>query len=166
ADAPATTKIMVLDAAHPLAFQVQGGPLAPGLSAIEAAPGLLVAFSSAPGTVAEDGPGPYGPYATAIAEMVREPGLDIDTLFARIRLPTTGATSGGQTPWEVSQLQQVAVLVPGQPAAPPPAAQGLISAPQTQVGAPVVRRRAPPRPIQDIGPEEAYGYAVEQDDLP
>ena len=45
-------------------------------------------------------------------------------------------------------------------------AQGLVSAPQTQVGAPVVRRRAPPRPIRDIGPEEAYAYAVEQDDLP
>ena len=30
----------------------------------------------------------------------------------------------------------------------------------------MVRRRAPPRPIQDIGPEEAYAYAVEADDLP
>src|SRR5262245_4447750 len=166
ADAPAMTKIVVLDAAHPLPFQIQGGQLARGLGAIEAAPGLLVAFSSAPGTVAEDGPGPYGPYATAIAEMVREPGLDIDTLFARIRLRTNEATNGVQTPWEVSQLQQVAVLVPGQPAAPLPTAQGFLAAPQTQVGAPVARRRAPPRPIQDIGPEEAYAYAVEQDDLP
>jgi hypothetical protein len=167
ADTPATTKIVVLDAARPLPFQIQGGQLAVGLGAIESSPGMIVAFSSAPGTVAQDGPGPYGAYATAIAEMVREPGLDIDTLFARIRLRTNEATNGAQTPWEVSQLQQVAMLVPGQPAAPPPGApQGLVSAPQTQVGAPVVRRRAPPRPIQDIGPEEAYAYAVEQDDLP
>src|SRR3954452_9518964 len=166
-DAPATTKIVILDAARPLPFQIQGGPLAVGLGAIESAPGMIVAFSSAPGTVAQDGPGPYGPYATAIAEMVREPGLDIDTMFARIRLRTNEATNGAQTPWEVSQLQQVAMLVPGAPAAPPPGApQGLVSAPQTQVGAPVVRRRAPPRPIQDIGPEEAYAYAVAQDDLP
>jgi Caspase domain len=167
ADTPATTKIVVLDAAHPLPFQPQGGQLAAGLGAIESSPGMIVAFSSAPSTVAQDGPGPYGAYATAIAEMVREPGLDIDTLFARIRLRTNEATNGAQTPWEVSQLQQVAMLVPGAPAAPPPGApQGLISAPQTQVGAPVVRRRAPPRPIRDIGPEEAYAYAVEQDDLP
>ena len=101
ADSPASTKIVVLDATRPLPFQIQGGQLARGLGAIEAAPGLLVAFSSAPGTVAEDGPGPYGAYATAIAEMVREPGLDIDTLFARIRLRTNEATNGVQTPWEV-----------------------------------------------------------------
>src|SRR3954449_3772054 len=167
ADAPATTKIVVLDAARALPFQIQGGQIAPGLAPIEAAPNLLVAFSSAPGIVAPDGPGPYGPYATAIAEMVREPGLDIDTMFARIRLRTNEATNGAQTPWEVSQLQQVAMLVRGAPAAPPPGApQGLIAAPQVQVGAPVVRRRAPPRPIRDIGPEEAYAYALEQDDLP
>ena len=98
--------------------------------------------------------------------MVREPGLDIDTLFARIRLRTNEATNGVQTPWEVSQLQQVVMLVPGQAAAPPPGApQGFLSAPQAAMGAPVVRRRPPPRPIQDIGPEEAYAYAVEQDDL-
>jgi caspase domain-containing protein len=165
ADAPAATKIVVLDAAHPLPFQFQDAPLARGLGAIEATPGMLVAFSSAPGTSADDGPGPYGPYATAIAEMVREPGLDIDTLFARVRLRTNEATNGVQTPWEVSRLQQVAMLVPGQPA-PPPGPQGLLAAPQTEIGAPVVRRRPPPRPLRDIGPEEAYAFAIEQDELP
>src|SRR6185436_1787205 len=165
ADVPAAAKIVVIDAARPLRFQIQGGQLARGLGAIESAPGMLIAFSSAPGTVAEDGPGPYGPYATAIAEMVREPGLDIDTLFARIRLRTNEATNGVQTPWDVSQLQQVVMLVPGMPNAPPPGApQGLLSAPQAAMGAPVVRRRAPPRPIQEIGPEDAYAYAVQQDD--
>ena len=59
------------------------------------------------------------------------------------------------------------MLVPGQ-AAPPPAGapQGLIQAPQNSIGAPVVRHRPPPRPIQEIGPEDAYAYAVEVDDLP
>lgn len=166
ADSPAAAKIVVLDAARPLPFRIQGGQLAPGLAPLESAPNMLVAFSSAPGTVTEDGPGPYGAYATAIAEMVREPGLDIDTMFARIRLRTNESTQGAQTPWEVSQMQQVVVLVPGQPAPPPSGAQGFLAVPQTQVGAPVVRRRAPPRPLRDIGPEDAYAYVVEQDDLP
>src|SRR5256714_1397820 len=116
ADTAAAAKIVVLDAARPLPFQIQGGQLAPGLGAIESAPGMLVAFSSAPGTVAPDGAGPYGAYATAIAEMVREPGLDIDTLFARIRLRTNESTNGVQTPWDVSQLRRVVMLVPGQAA--------------------------------------------------
>ena len=137
ADVRSAATIVVLDAARPLPFQIQGGQLARGLGAIESAPGMLVAFSSAPGTVAEDGPGPYGAYATAIAEMVREPGLDLDTLFARIRLRTNEATNGAQTPWEVSQLQQVVMLVPGTPNAPPPGApQGLLAAPQAAMGAP------------------------------
>src|SRR4051812_25494332 len=166
ADTPAAAKIVVLDATRALPFQIQGGQLAPGLAPVESAPNMLIAFASAPGIVAPDGPGPYGPYATAIAEMVREPGLDIDTLFARIRLRTNETTNGVQTPWEVSQMQQVVMLVPGQAAPPPAGAQGFLTVPQTQVGAPVVRRRPPPRPIRDIGPEEAYAYAVEQDDLP
>ena len=164
ADVPAAAKIVVIDAARPLRFQIQGGPLARGLGAIESAPGMLIAFSSAPGTVADDGPGPYGAYATAIAEMVREPGLDLDTLFARIRLRTNEATGGAQTPWDVSQLQQVVMLVPGTPNAPPPGApQGLLSVPQAAMGAPVQRPR---RPIRDLPPEDAYAIAIEQDDLP
>src|ERR1044072_163999 len=131
ADAPAMAKIVVLDAARPLPFQIEGGGNGPGLAPVESAPNMLIAFASAPGIVAPDGPGPYGPYATAIAEMVREPGLDIDTLFARIRLRTNEATNGAQTPWEVSQLQQVVMLVPGAPnALPPGAPQGLLAAPQ------------------------------------
>ncbi len=161
ADAPALAKIVILDAARPLPFRIQGGRLARGLSAIESAPGMLVAFSAAPGEIAEDGPGPYGAYATAIAEMVREPGLDLDTMFARIRVRTHEATNGQQTPWEVSQLNQVVMLVPGAPSAPPSQA---LSAPQTAAGAPRVRRA--PRPMTGIGAEEAYTYAIEQDDLP
>jgi hypothetical protein len=161
ADAPALAKIVILDAARPLPFQIQGGRLARGLAAVESAPGMLVAFSAAPGETAEDGQGSYGAYATAIAEMVREPGLDLDTMFARIRVRTHEATNGQQTPWEASQLRQVVVLVPGTPAAPP---SQVLSAPQAAVGAPRVRR--PPRPVTGLGAEEAYTYVIEQDDLP
>ena len=41
-----------------------------------------------------------------IAEMVREPGLDIDTMFARIRLRTNETTQGAQTPWEVHSFSR------------------------------------------------------------
>ena len=56
ADAPAATKIVVLDATRALPFQIEGGQIAPGLSAIEAAPSLLVAYASAPGTGAVGAP--------------------------------------------------------------------------------------------------------------
>ena len=164
ADAPALAKIVILDAARPLPFRIQGGRLARGLSAIESAPGMLVAFSAAPGEIAEDGPGPYGAYATAIAEMVREPGLDLDTMFARIRVRTHEATNGQQTPWEVSQLNQVVMLVPGAAVAPPGAPQALSRA--ADRGGRAAACGVPPRPMTGIGAEEAYAYAIEQDDLP
>jgi uncharacterized caspase-like protein len=151
ADTPAAAKIVVLDATRPLPFQIQGGRLARGLGAIAAVPRMIVGFSSAPGTAAPDGPGPYGAYATAIAEMVREPGLDLDTMFARIRVRTHQATNGAQTPWNVSQdLNPQVVLVPGAPTPGAPVA----SAP----------RRAP-RPMRDVGPEQAYAFAIEDDSL-
>ena len=153
ADAPAAAKIFVLDATRPLPFQIQGGRLAPGLGAVASAPGMLVAFSSTPGVAAMDGPGPYGAYATAIAEMVREPGLDLDSMFARIRLRTNEVTNGMQLPWNVSQdLNPQIMLVPAAVAAP---------------GAPAPQRvvRRAERPMRDIGPEEAYALAIQDDNL-
>ena len=57
-----------------------------------------------PGLVFEDGAGPYGPYATAIAEMVRTPGADIVDDFIRVRARVAQLTEGRQLPWNVSAL--------------------------------------------------------------
>ena len=88
ADSPARAKVMIIDAARPLPFQPQGKGLAPRLEAIDPPQGVLIAYASAPGTVAPDRPGDYGAYATAIAEMLRAPGTDLDTAFTHIRSRT------------------------------------------------------------------------------
>ncbi len=147
AGAPARARIVVLDAARQLPFALQGVRLARGLAAIEPAPGMLVAMSAAPGALIAEGPGPYGAYATAIAEMIRVGGLDIAAAFTRIRARTHQLTQGAQTPWHVSGVDPQVMLVPPDPTAPPPP----------------VRR---PRPMASIGPEEAYSFAIEQDTLP
>src|SRR5215831_5369277 len=66
--------IVVLDAARANSFARSGDPLAGGLALVEPEPGLLMAFNAAPGTVAPEGQGPYGPYAQALAEMMRDGG--------------------------------------------------------------------------------------------
>ena len=104
-------------------FQPQGRALARGLEAIDPPQGMLVAFSSAPGTVAPDRPGDYGAYATAIAEMLRAPGIDLDTAFTHIRSRTHLTSEGQQTPWHVSALGEPIELVPPEAATastPPP----------------------------------------------
>jgi Uncharacterized protein containing caspase domain len=80
------TSIVVLDAARANPFAKSGPPLAGGLALVEPEPGVLIAFNAAPGTVAPEGQGPYGPYAQALAEMMREGGLPLAGVFDRARL--------------------------------------------------------------------------------
>ena len=93
---------IVLDAARTSPFAQAGQPLAGGLALMEPPPGMLIAFNAAPGTVAPDGQGPYGPYAQALAEMMREGGLPVGEMFDRIRLRVSEVTKGAQVPWSAS----------------------------------------------------------------
>jgi uncharacterized caspase-like protein len=80
---PAGVKIVILDTARQNPFAQGGGPLAGGLALVDPPPGMAVAFNAAPGTIGPDEPGPYGAYATALAEMIASGGLPLDDLFAR-----------------------------------------------------------------------------------
>src|SRR5262249_39389973 len=119
-----------------------------------------IAFSSAPGTVAPDRPGDYGAYATAIAEMLRAPGTDLDVAFTHIRSRTHLATEGQQTPWHLSAIGGQIELVPAEAAEAPGPTQAAGIAP---IAAP-----PPPRParrMREVEPDEAYSQAIEMDTL-
>jgi uncharacterized caspase-like protein len=64
--------VVVLDLARANPFARSGAPLAGGLNLVEPEPGVLIAFNAQPGTGAPEAQGPYGPYAQALAEMMRE----------------------------------------------------------------------------------------------
>src|SRR6476646_2928431 len=66
--------------------------------------GVLLAFNSAPGTVAPEGQGPYGPYAQALAEMIREGGLPVTGAFERTRLRVNDMTKGAEVPWHATKI--------------------------------------------------------------
>src|SRR2546425_9614573 len=97
--------IVVLDVARANSFAKSGQPLAGGLALVEPEPGLLIAFNAAPGTVAPEGQGPYGPYAQALAEMIREGGLPLNGVFDRTRLRVNDLTAGAEGPWYASRVQ-------------------------------------------------------------
>jgi uncharacterized caspase-like protein len=76
-----------------------------GLAQIDAPTGTLVAFSTAPGTVARDGAkGGNSPYSAALAKALVEPGLRIEDVFKHVRQSVNTATGGVQVPWESSSL--------------------------------------------------------------
>lgn len=84
--------------------------LSAGLSELIAPPGALVAFATAPGSVALDGDGENSPYAAALATVVGEPGLRVEDVFISVRNQVRGATRGLQVPWETSSLTSVAAF--------------------------------------------------------
>jgi uncharacterized caspase-like protein len=153
AGTPARAKIMAIDATRPLPFTIQGRRMARGLGAVEAEPTMLIGFSAAPGTLSEDRPGDYGPYAMAIAEMIRAPGLDINAVFTQIRVRTHQATEGKQTPFHVTAIQDTTPLVPAEAPSDtgqPPQAPRIVG---------------DDRPLRDVGPTDAYARTIERDTL-
>src|SRR6266849_3445441 len=113
--------IVVLDAARANPFAKSGPPLAGGLALVEPEPSLLIAFNAAPGTVAPEGQGPYGPYAQALAEMLREGGLPLAQVFERVRLRVNDITKGAEVPWHASKVEAAVMFFERAPDAPPPA---------------------------------------------
>jgi uncharacterized caspase-like protein len=101
---PAQVRVIVADMARDYPLGPAGEPIAKGLALMEPPAGFLMAFASAPNIAAADGPGPYGAYATALAEMIRQPGMALDEVFARTRLRTHESTNGQQIPWHSANL--------------------------------------------------------------
>ena len=145
--------IFVLDAARRAPFSISGEPLAGGLALVEPGPGMLVAFNAAPGTVALEQDGPYGAYAQALAEMMREGGLSLPGLFERVRLRVNDMTRGAQIPWNASRLETSFVFFERSPDAPPSVAATEQSA----------TMRA--RPLAELDASDAYAAALDRDTL-
>ncbi len=69
--------------------------------------GSIVAFSTAPGTVAYDGEGRNSPYVAELSKHMLTPGLKIEDVFKRVRVGVKSRTSrrpSPQIPWENSAM--------------------------------------------------------------
>ncbi|MHC2468621.1 caspase family protein [Bradyrhizobium embrapense] len=146
---PIKAGVIVLDAARSNPFAKDGQPLAGGLALVDPDPKMLIAFNSAPGTVAPDGAPPYGPYAQALAEMIRAGGLTLPEVFDRVRLRVNEMTKGGQIPWNAQKVDAPFMFFERKPDAPPQ---------QVDAG---LRTK----PIRDFPARDAYAAALERDTL-
>ncbi|MGH6798690.1 MAG: caspase family protein, partial [Roseiarcus sp.] len=148
---PLRARMLVLDAARANHF-AQEGNLAGGLALIDADPGSLYAFNAAPGTIAPDEPGPYGAYAQALAELLRQGGVPIDIVFSQVRLRVNEATRGAVTPWDSSNITPPLALLEAAPGAPAAAvAQNYVTYQS--------------RPVGSFPVSEAYAAALQRDTI-
>jgi uncharacterized caspase-like protein len=101
---PSKTRIVILDACRNNPFttlQKSGGR---GLAIVDAPAGSIVAYSTSPGQEALDGTGANSPYTSALVEVMKEPGLQIEQVFKGVRVKVNKNTDGRQVRWESSSL--------------------------------------------------------------
>ncbi|WP_426955512.1 caspase family protein [Muricoccus radiodurans] len=92
--------LVLLDACRNNPFLTRGlRSVGGGLAEMRAPEGTLLSYATQPGNVAVDGMGTNSPYTAALAEAMRQPGLDVFRLFNRVGLQVKRATGGSQQPW-------------------------------------------------------------------
>jgi formylglycine-generating enzyme required for sulfatase activity len=92
-----------------------------GLAEMQAPEGTLISFATQPGNVASDGSDGDSPYAKALAETIRTPGLGIFDAFNQVGLKVKRATGGRQQPWmSNSPIDGAFYFVASQGGAPTP----------------------------------------------
>ncbi len=78
-----------------------------GLAQMDAPTGTLIAFATAPGSVAQDGEGTAnGLYTGALLKHIGTPGLAVEQMFKRVRVDVVAASRNSQVPWESSSLNR------------------------------------------------------------
>jgi Caspase domain len=100
-------RILILDACrrNPLVERLAGMATtrdfvpARGLARIDAARGMVIAYSTQPDQFAEDGTGlRNSPFTASLVKQIDEPGLEIGTMFRRVATEVNRTTGGRQFP--------------------------------------------------------------------
>jgi len=103
--AHARMNIVILDACRDNPFARSFRSISQGLASIDAPTGTLIAYATAPGSVANDGQGENGVYTGELIKAMVQPGLKIEDVFKQVRSAVREATGGRQVPWESSSLE-------------------------------------------------------------
>ncbi len=97
--------IVILDACRDNPFARSFRSISQGLASVDAPTGTLIAYATAPGSVANDGQGDNGVYTGELIKAMVQPGLKIEDVFKQVRSAVREATGGKQVPWEASSLE-------------------------------------------------------------
>ena len=96
--------IVILDACRNNPFVRSLRSADRGLAIMNAPTGILIAYSAAPGSVAEDGEGRNSPYTTALSRAMLEVHEPLLEVFAEVREDVLAATGQRQVPGEYDEV--------------------------------------------------------------
>ena len=150
---PSKTRIVILDACRNNPFENIEDKTGRGLAIVNAPAGTVVAYSTSPGTQAEDGSGTNSPFTSALVDAATEKGAALETVFQNVRLAVHKATDGRQTPWEVTALTEPFAFFPG---------KGSDKAEEPKPEKPEAVWR---EELRSYSPKQAYDVAVREDNV-
>jgi TPR repeat protein len=81
-----------------------------GLAVQSVSSGSLIAFSTQPGNVAEDGGGAYSPFTAAFLDNGFKLGVDLQAALMKVTKQVSEKTNGRQVPWNNSSLTEAVYL--------------------------------------------------------
>ncbi|MDQ7836195.1 MAG: SUMF1/EgtB/PvdO family nonheme iron enzyme [Humidesulfovibrio sp.] len=124
--------IVILDACRNNPFARSWRSAEQGLAKMDAPKGSIIAYATAPDSVAADGVGKNGLYTEKLLQAMRTPGQPVEQMFKRVRDEVMRATKDKQVPWESTSLRgdfYFAGAGASAPAAPAPTQLALAPAP-------------------------------------
>jgi hypothetical protein len=109
------TGLVILDACRDDPFGPRFRLPQKGMSQYDAPAGTLLAFATAPGSVAMETPGrPNGLYTENLVRELSATGVRLEDALKRVRLNVRLASQGRQVPWESTSLENDVYLFPAQ----------------------------------------------------
>ena len=98
-------KIVILDACRNNPFTSFSRSPVLGLAQMNAPSGMIISYSTSPGSVALDGTAEgYGYFTGSLINAINTPGLTIEQVFKKTRQSVVSLTNRQQIPWESSSL--------------------------------------------------------------
>lgn len=104
--------IIILDACRDNPFGSNSRLDQKGLSQLDAPPGTLLAYATAPGNTAIDGEGENGLYTEHLLREIKVPETRVEDVFKRVRLAVRRRSNGLQIPWESTSLEEDFWFIP------------------------------------------------------
>jgi uncharacterized caspase-like protein len=102
--AASKVNIVVLDACRNNPFGGTFRSAERGLTVVTAPRGTYIAYSTAPGSVAEDGTGDNSTYTRSLAAAIQSPGITLEQTFKEVRRLVADATANKQVTWDSSSI--------------------------------------------------------------
>ena len=96
--------IIVLDACRDNPYARSFRSTEKGLAKMDAPTGSILAYATAPGSVAADGVGRNGLYTSKLLKHMMTPGLAIEKVLKNVRIEVMKESGMRQVPWESSSL--------------------------------------------------------------